>query len=190
MPPPSLCLALCQNLPPLQQRSSRKRPVPALRCLELKQQGGAWGDSGEREQPRGAWGDSREREQPRGARGNSGEGDPRHAAGPAAAPEQSPLPAASISSALGVTAHVAAEGLPVPQLPQFAGGCVAQTADEEKLAASHLQKHPRHQYGLLPFPGCSPARLTLAQAEPRHVQVWRRKTKTKHPTDIPKAACS
>lgn len=54
---------------------------------------------------------------------------PFQAADLAAAPEQSWLPATSISPALEVTARVAGEGLPALRLPQFAGWHVAQTVD-------------------------------------------------------------
>jgi len=55
---------------------------------------------------------------------------------------------------------------------------VAQTPDDDKLAASQPPKHPRHHHTLLLSPGRRRAwllRLTLARAEPSHMQVWRSK---------------
>lgn len=181
--PPALYLAVCQNLPPLQHRCSGTDPRPQCSARSWSSEEGGWlcadcsweqpqetrDGSGEREQPRGDW----ERELPPHGRSCCG---------------TTAVTAPSRRHRL-CTACVAAEGLPAPPLPQFAGWRVAQAADEDKLSASHPQKYLQHRHTLVPFPGCRSAgllRITLARAEPRHVWIWRSKTKTKHPEDIPR----
>lgn len=144
MPPPALCLALCQNLPPLQQRSSGRDLCPHCGAQSWSSRERArsllMAADSSPEGPEVIVGSG---SSPYGPEVIAGSRSLHHAAGLAAAPEQ---PATSISSAPEVTAHVAAEGLPAPQLPQFAGWHVVQTTDEDKLAASHPQKHPQHQH--------------------------------------------
>lgn len=153
--PPDFCLALCQNLPPLQQRGLGTHGCTSVPGAEAagrdlsadcswQQPWGAFSGYEECEKPQGNWG----RSPLQGRAVCSG--------------SPGTTPSCQHQFCMGGNWSRSWEGLPAPRLPQFAGCCVTQTADEDKLAASHPQKHPQHQPTFLSFPGCHPAipRLT------------------------------